>query len=106
MSLKPFLPLLGKKPELRPEVECVIMDGAEQTKQRYFSSTFINDGGYATPLHYPANNRKQHFVNSAEDVRTQLTHLNTYKSECSDEKSSPVLHTFWLRYWQKVTIIY
>ncbi len=75
------------------------MDGVERTQPTvlceafriYFSSTFRNDGAEDPPLNYPAKNHMHHFIMSAEDVHWQLTHLNTNKSEGTDEIQSKIL---------------
>ncbi len=114
-SPKPFFAYVRRKRELRQEIESIIVDGVEKTQpavlseafRSYFSSAFRNDGGEDPPLNYPANNHMQQFMISTEDVRWQLTRLNTNKSEGADKihpKILASLASFWRRHWQNFTI--
>ncbi len=75
------------------------MDGVEQTQpavlseafRSYFSSALRNDGGVDPPLNSPANSHMPHFIISAEDVHWHLTHLNTNKSEGTDDIHPKIL---------------
>ncbi len=73
------------------------MDGVKQTQpasealRSYFSLTFRNDEGNDLPFHYPANIRTLHFLISAKEMRRQLPHLDTNKSEGADEIHPKIL---------------
>ncbi len=92
-SPKTYFACVRGKPELRQEIESIIVVRVKQTQpavlcealRSYFSLTFRNDEGNDLPFHNPANIRTQHFLISANEMHGQLTHLDTNKSEGADE---------------------